>query len=88
MTAAGGGSRRGRLRLLAWASLAGLGVLVCDLWNWDRVEPVLFGWMPASLWWPAGVTLLCVPVLAFATAVLWPDSDGDDGEVSRPAAGG
>lgn len=71
-----------RSRPLAFASLAALVIAAFDVWNWERTEPLLFGWMPVGLWWQALVTLLAVPVMAYLFWVLWPD-DVDD----APAAG-
>ena len=35
-----------------------------DFWNWTRVEPLLFGFLPIGLWYHAAYSLL-------ASAVMW-----------------
>lgn len=76
-----------RSRPLAYTLLAALVIAAFDVWNWERVEPLLFGWMPVGLWWQALVTLLAVPVMAYLFWVLWPD-DVDDVWASTPAPPG
>jgi hypothetical protein len=73
--------------LSAYAVLAALAVLLLDLWNWSSTGPLMFGWMPVGLWWPAAATLLCVPGLAYAFSVIWPDASPDEPDepgASRP----
>ena len=33
-----------------------------DVWNWTRVEPLLFGFLPIGLWYHAAYSLLGVGV--------------------------
>ena len=35
-----------------------------DFWNWTRVEPLLFGFLPIGLWYHAAYSLL-------ASALMW-----------------
>jgi hypothetical protein len=76
-----------RSRLPAYIVLAVLTVLMLDIWNWGRVEPLLFGWMPVGFWWPALMTLLAVPAYAYIFSVIWPDPPQDLSSSEREKAG-
>ncbi|HEX2051437.1 MAG TPA: hypothetical protein VHJ34_12535 [Actinomycetota bacterium] len=76
-----------RSRPLAYALLAALLVAAFDVWNWERIEPLLFGWMPVGLWWQVLVTMLAVPVMAYLFWVLWPDDVDDAWAAPAPRDG-
>lgn len=60
---------------LGWLALLAPAVLMFDFWNWSDARPLLFGWMPVGLWWPALITILAVPLYWFAFKHVWPDDE-------------
>lgn len=57
----------------AWLFILALIVLHHDFWQWDRIEPLLWGWAPVALWYHVGVTLLSVAALYLLGHWVWPE---------------
>jgi len=57
----------------AWLFILALIVLHHDFWQWDRMEPMLWGWAPVALWYHVGVTLLSVAALYLLARWVWPE---------------
>lgn len=56
-----------------------------DVWNWDRAEPLLFGFLPIGLTYHAVYTLCAAGLLALLVRFAWPsglepDEDGTSTE--------
>ena len=45
-----------------------------DFWNWTRVEPLLFGFLPVGLWYHAAYTLLASALMWLLVKFAWPKS--------------
>lgn len=45
-----------------------------DFWNWTRVEPLLFGFLPAGLWYHAAYCLLASALMWLLVRWAWPES--------------
>ena len=45
-----------------------------DFWNWMRVEPLLFDFLPIGLWYHAAYSLLASAVMWLLVKFAWPKS--------------
>jgi hypothetical protein len=45
-----------------------------DFWNWTRVEPLLFGFLPVGLWYHALYSLLASALMWLLVKFAWPKS--------------
>jgi hypothetical protein len=45
-----------------------------DVWNWTRVEPLLFGFLPIGLWYHAAYSLLASALMWLLVKFAWPKS--------------
>lgn len=57
-------------------TLLGSGVYLLhqDFWNWTRVEPLLFGFLPVGLWYHAAYSLLASALMWLLVKFAWPKS--------------
>ncbi len=57
-------------------------ILHQDFWWWDSIDPLVFGFIPISLAYHAGLSIAASIVWALAMKYCWPaDVDIKDGEV-------
>ncbi len=54
------------------AVVAGLIVLRADLWHWNKVDPMLFGFLPVGLWWQAMISILAAGMMWLMVRLAWP----------------
>ncbi len=47
-------------------------VLHQDFWNWDKVDPRWFGFLPVGLWYHLGYCVAAAVLLALFVAFTWP----------------
>jgi hypothetical protein len=47
-------------------------VLHQDYWNWKRVEPLVFGFLPIGLAYQAGYSVLAAITMALLVRFAWP----------------
>jgi len=47
-------------------------VLHQDIWNWNRVDPRLFGFLPVGIWYHALYCVAAAVLLAMFVAFAWP----------------
>jgi hypothetical protein len=47
-------------------------VLHQDFWNWKKVEPLLFGFLPAGLAYHAGYSILAAVTMGILVKFAWP----------------
>ncbi len=60
-----------------------LGVLHQDFWFWNRIEPLVFGFIPIGLAYHIGVSIAAGALWALAVHYCWPKGvDVDDPVVS------
>jgi hypothetical protein len=59
-----------------------------DLWNWTRVEPLIFGFLPVGLAYHAGYSILAAILMAVLVRFAWPHELEQAGEppADRPDA--
>ena len=43
-----------------------------DYWNFDRIEPRIFGFLPIGLAYHAAYSVVCAILMALLVAVAWP----------------
>jgi len=43
-----------------------------DLWNWNKAEPLVCGFLPAGLAYHAGYSVLCAGLMAVLVKFAWP----------------
>lgn len=48
-------------------------VLHLDLWGWDRIRPIIAGWIPYHIWYHGSLTLLVVGIMIWLALWIWPD---------------
>jgi hypothetical protein len=66
------------------ALVVGFYALHQDVWNWKRVEPLVFGFLPAGLAYHAAYSIGAALLMALLVRQAWPS--GLDAEV-KPAPG-
>jgi hypothetical protein len=54
--------------------VSGVYLLHQDFWNWTRVEPLLFGFLPVGLWYHAAYSLLASALMWLLVKFAWPKS--------------
>ena len=52
--------------------VAALYALHQDFWNWKKVEPLVFGFLPVGLAYHAGFSLLAAVMMAVLVKFAWP----------------
>jgi hypothetical protein len=43
-----------------------------DLWNWDKSDPLVFGFLPIGLAYHAAYSILAAAMMAVLVAFAWP----------------
>jgi hypothetical protein len=57
---------------LLTALVAVVYVLHQDFWNWKKVEPLVFGFLPIGLAYQAGYSILAAALMAVLVRAAWP----------------
>ncbi|MBI1826936.1 MAG: hypothetical protein HY287_15825 [Planctomycetes bacterium] len=69
------------MRKVIWGLLFLLAVLHQDFWNWNRIDPLIFDFIPIGLAYQIGVSIVAAILWAFAVHYCWPkDVDVPDSE--------
>jgi hypothetical protein len=58
-----------------------------DVWNWSRVEPLMFGFLPVGLAYHTAYSILAAVTMAVLVRFAWPrdlESPGAGAEIRRP----
>ena len=58
---------------VVWLFILTLIVLHHDFWQWNRIEPLLWGWAPIALWYHVGYTLLSIAAMYLLGRWVWPE---------------
>ena len=61
-------------RILLVLVIASVYLIHQDVWNWTRVEPLLFGFLPIGLWYHAAYSLLASALMWLLVKFAWPKS--------------
>lgn len=75
------------MKTLTVVFIAVLFILHQDFWFWDRIEPLVFGFLPVGLAWHAGISIAASLAWAMAVRYCWP-RDVDVAEHEYAAARG
>lgn len=59
--------------LWVWIVIGLLAVLHVDFWAWDRIHPLLWGWIPYHLWYDGLLTLTTALFFLLWGWKGWPD---------------
>jgi len=43
-----------------------------DFWNWKKIDPLVFGFLPVGLAYHAGYSILAAILMAFLVRIAWP----------------
>ena len=43
-----------------------------DFWNWQKAEPLLFGFLPVGLWYHGVYSLVAAGLMALLVKFAWP----------------
>jgi uncharacterized oligopeptide transporter (OPT) family protein len=73
-------------RLLLTVLVLGVYIIHQDFWNWRRVEPLVFGFLPAGLAYHAAYSILASIVMALLVKFAWPSHLEKSGP-PKPGAG-
>lgn len=60
------------MKFLAVAMVMFLAMIHQDFWNWHRIEPLIFGFIPVGLAWHVMISLLAAVLSAFIVRYCWP----------------
>jgi hypothetical protein len=59
-----------------------------DFWNWNRVEPLVLGFLPIGLAYQAGYSILAAIMMAVLVRFAWPkhleQAEPKDKDANRP----
>jgi hypothetical protein len=61
-------------RILLILAVVAVYLIHQDFWNWVRVEPLLFGFLPIGLWYHAAYCLLASALMWLLVKFSWPKS--------------
>jgi Protein of unknown function (DUF3311) len=64
----------GTKRMLLLLGISAVYLMHQDFWNWMRVEPLLFGFLPIGLWYHAAYSLLASAWMWLLVKFAWPKS--------------
>lgn len=58
--------------LLLVLLVSGVYLLHQDCWNWRKIEPLAFGFLPVGLWYHAAYSVLAALTMAVLVKFAWP----------------
>ena len=61
-----------RRKLLLTGMVVAVYFLHQDGWNWRRIEPLIFGFLPAGLAYHVGYSILAAAMMAVLVKFAWP----------------
>ena len=76
------------MRKLVYTMIVLLALLHQDFWLWDRIDPLLFGFIPIGVTYHIGVSLAAAVLWALAVRYCWPVDLDDDDETTAPKVSG
>lgn len=60
------------MRVLVYGLLVLLAIVHQDYWWWDKIDPLVFGFVPIGLAYHAGVSIVAAILWAMAVKYCWP----------------
>lgn len=77
------------MRKLIYGLIFLLCILHQDFWFWDKIEPLVFGFVPIGLAYHAGISIAAGILWALAVKYCWPkDVDVLDEDIVASESGG
>jgi len=70
------------MKIVVFGLIVLLAIAHQDFWWWDRIDPLVFGFMPVSLAYHAGVSVAAALLWALAVKYCWP-AMAEDGAAQR-----
>jgi Protein of unknown function (DUF3311) len=74
------------MKKLVYAMIVLLALAHQDFWWWDRIDPLVFGFIPIGLAYQAGVSIAAATLWAMAVKFCWPK--GLEGETDASSTTG
>jgi hypothetical protein len=59
-------------KVLLGGFVLGVYLLHQDVWNWERIDPLVFGILPAGLAYHVGYSILAAIMMAVLVRIAWP----------------
>ena len=69
------------MKYVVWGLILSLVVIHQDIWNWDN-ESLVFGFVPITLAYHAGISIAASVVWLIAATMAWPDYLEDSTELA------
>jgi len=79
------------MKWIVYGMVVLLAIVHQDFWWWDRIDPLVFGFIPIGLAYHAGVSIAAGVLWALAVKYCWPANLQDEDEAAtsgRSASGG
>jgi len=76
------------MRKLVYVMIVLLALVHQDFWWWDRIDPLVFGFIPIGLAYQAGVSIAAAALWAMAVKYCWPEGLVSEQGADTPLTGG
>lgn len=79
------------MKFVVYGLIGLLAIVHQDYWLWDRIDPLILGFIPIGLAYQAGVSVVAAILWALAVKFCWPKNLEDGGNDRAPtgsSAGG
>ena len=76
------------MKKLVYAMIVLLALVHQDFWWWDRIDPLVLGFIPIGLAYQAGVSIVAAILWAMAVKYCWPQGLENDTDASTPPVAG
>jgi len=79
------------MKWIVYGMVVLLAIVHQDFWWWDRIDPLVFGFIPIGLAYHAGVSIAAGVLWALAVKYCWPANLQDEDEAApggRSTSGG
>ena len=60
------------MKVVVYALIVLLAIVHQDFWWWDKIDPLVFGFIPIGLAYHAGVSIVAAVLWAMAVKYCWP----------------
>ena len=73
------------MKFVVYGLIVLLAFLHQDVWWWDRIDPLILGFVPIGLAYQAGISVVAAILWALAVKFCWPENLEDEGADSLSA---
>ena len=67
------------MKFVVYGLICLLAIVHQDYWLWDRIDPLILGFIPIGLAYQAGVSVVAAILWALAVKFCWPENLEDEG---------